>query len=200
MLELIDRYEFGLAIQTKSDRILRDLDLLKSINEKTKCVVEITLTTYDDDLCQKIEPNVCPTSRRIEVLNIMKEAGIPTVVWLTPILPFINDTESNIRQLMITCGEAGVHGVLNFGLGLTLRDGDRQYYYAQLDKKFPGIKEKYIRTYGDAYGLNPPNREKLYKLFVKACKYYGIVYNDHKIFEYMSLFEDKRSGEQLSLF
>ena len=91
-LEIIERYGFGLAIQTKSDRILRDIDLLKSINRKAKCVVQMTLTTMDDSLCRIIEPNVCATSRRIEVLNIMRDCGIPTVVWLDPFLPHINDT------------------------------------------------------------------------------------------------------------
>ena len=91
-LELIDEYGFGLAIQTKSDMILRDLDLLKRINQKTKCVVQMTLTTYDEKLCRILEPHVCTTARRIEVLNILKEEGIPTIVWMTPILPFINDT------------------------------------------------------------------------------------------------------------
>ena len=91
-LELIDKYEFGVAIQTKSDRILRDLDLLKSINEKAKCVVQMTMTTYDVELCKLLEPNVCTTRRRFEVLKVMQENGIPTVVWLSPILPFINDT------------------------------------------------------------------------------------------------------------
>ncbi len=199
-LEIIDRYGYGLAIQTKSDLILRDLDLLKKINDRTKCLVQMTLTTFDDDLCKKIEPGVCTTSRRIEVLNILKEAGIPTVVWLTPILPYINDTRENIRQLMIACGEAGVYGVLSFGIGLTLRDGDRQYYYQQLDKHFPGIKERYIRDFGNDYGISPPNRKALHEILVKACKYYGMEHNDYKIFDYMNQFEDKQSGEQLSLF
>lgn len=199
-LEIIERYGFGLAIQTKSDLILRDLDLLKRIHAKTKCVVQMTLTTHDDDLCRIIEPGVCPTSRRVEVLNLLRDAGIPTVVWLTPILPFINDTKENIRKLMINCGDAGVYGVLNFGIGLTLRDGDRQYYYKALDRHFPGLKDRYIETYGNDYGISPPNRKLLYDLLVKACKHYGIIYNDHQIFDYMHQFEDKQSGQQLSLF
>ena len=138
-LELIDYYGFGLSIQTKSDLILRDLDLLKSINRKTKCVVSMTLTTYDEALCRIIEPNVCTTGRRAEVLRILKEEGIPTIVWLSPILPFINDTEENIRGILSYCRDASVYGLMLFGIGVTLRDGDRQYFYAQLDQHFPGI-------------------------------------------------------------
>lgn len=160
-LELIDRYGFGLAIQTKSDRILRDLDLLKSINRKAKCVVQITLTTYDDELCKILEPNVCPTSRRIEVLQIMRDEGIPTIVWMTPILPFINDTEENIRGLLNACKESKVYGILTFGTGVTLRDGDRQYFYQKLDEHFPGMKERYISTYGNAYELPVPESAHL---------------------------------------
>lgn len=199
-LELIDRYGFGLAIQTKSDRILRDLDLLKSINRKAKCVVQITLTTYDDDLCKILEPNVCPTSRRIEVLQIMRDEGIPTVVWMTPILPFINDTEENIRGLLNACKEAKVYGILTFGTGVTLRDGDRQYFYQKLDEHFPGMKERYIRTYGNAYELPVPQSAYFDKLIQEECKKAGMVYEPDKLFAYMHEYEDKTAGEQLSLF
>ena len=199
-LELIDRYGFGLAIQTKSDRILRDLDLLKSINRKAKCVVQITLTTYDDELCKILEPNVCPTSRRIEVLQIMRDEGIPTIVWMTPILPFINDTEENIRGLLNACKESKVYGILTFGTGVTLRDGDRQYFYQKLDEHFPGMKERYISTYGNAYELPVPESAHLGKLIQEECRAAGIVYGSDKLFAYMHEYEDKEAGEQLSLF
>ena len=149
-LELIDEYGFGAAIQTKSDLILRDLDLLKRINSKTKCVVQMTLTTYEEDMCRLIEPNVCTTRRRAEVLEILRDEGIPTVCWMTPILPFINDTQENIRGLLEYCSRAKTYGILTFGMGVTLRDGDRQYFYRKLDAHFPGLREKYVKTYGDA--------------------------------------------------
>src|SRR5690554_6907994 len=132
-LEKIDKYGFGLAIQTKSKLILRDLDLLKSINEKSKCVVEMTLTTYDETLCKKIEPNVSTTRERFKVLKKMRDNGIPTVVWLCPILPFINDTEENIRGILDYCTEAQVKAILCFNMGLTLRDGNREYFYQNLE-------------------------------------------------------------------
>ena len=139
-LEIIHRYGFGAAIQTKSDRILRDIDLLDAINRSAKCVVQMTLTTYDDDLCRILEPNVCNTKRRIEVLEAMRDRGIPTVVWLTPILPFINDTEENIRAILDACIRADVKAIVCFGMGVTLREGDREYFYAALDRHFPGLK------------------------------------------------------------
>ena len=108
-------------MQTKSDRILRDIDLLQSINQKTKCVVQMTLTTYDEAVCRKIEPNVSTTAQRFAVLKQMRDAGIPTVVWLCPILPFINDTEENISGILELCAEAKVYGVICFGMGLTRR-------------------------------------------------------------------------------
>lgn len=140
-LELIDAYGFGVAVQTKSDRILRDLDLLCSINRKAKCVVQMTLTTYDEELCRIVEPNVCTTRRRFEVLKTMQENGIPTVVWLSPILPYINDTMENIQGILEYCAQAGVYGIICFGMGMTLRQGDREYYYAALDRHFPGLRE-----------------------------------------------------------
>ena len=111
-LELIDQYGFGFSVITKSDLVLRDLDLLKRINEKTKCVVQMTLTTFDEDLCRILEPNVCTTARRAEVLNILRDEGIPTVVWLCPILPFINDSEENLRGILSCCFEARVKGII----------------------------------------------------------------------------------------
>ena len=156
-LEIIERYEFGVAIQTKSDRILRDIDLLDEINKKAKTVVQITLTTFDDELCSIVEPNVCNTKRRIEVLAEMQKRGIPTVVWLSPILPFINDTCDNVEAILDACGKTGVKGIICFGMGLTLREGDREYYYAALDQHFPGLKKRYIDTYGNAYELPSPS-------------------------------------------
>ena len=197
-LEIIRDNEFGLAIQTKSDRILRDLDLLDEINRTAKCVVQMTLTTYDDDLCKILEPNVCNTKRRIEVLEEMQKRGIPTIVWLTPILPFINDTEENITAILNECVRVGVKGVIDFGMGLTLREGDREYYYAALDKHFPGMKERYIKRYGNAYELPSPNAKELTELFRSICNDNGILSNPDECFGFMQDFPDKYT--QMSLF
>ncbi len=197
-IEIIRDNEFGLAIQTKSDRILRDIDLLDEINQKAKCVVQMTLTTYDDDLCGILEPNVCNTKRRIEVLEKMKERGIPTVVWLTPILPYINDTEENITAILNECVRVGVKGVIDFGMGMTLREGDREYYYAALDKHFPGMKDRYIKRYGNAYELPSPKAKELTRLFKKICRENGIMSTPDECFNYMQEYPDKYS--QMSLF
>lgn len=197
-LEIINRYEFGLAIQTKSDRILRDIDLLDEINQKAKCVVEMTLTTYDDKLCSILEPNVCNTKRRIEVLKMMKDRGIPTVVWLSPILPFINDTEENITAILQECVRISVKGIICFGMGLTLREGDREYYYAALDKHFPGLKDRYIKVYGNQYELPSPNTKSLMKIFTDTCKEHGIMYQPDECFRYMNELPERY--EQMSLF
>lgn len=199
-LELIDKYGFGIAIQTKSNLILRDLDILKRINEKTKCVVEITLTTYDDNLTKLIEPNVSSTKERFEVLKIMRDNNIPTVIWLTPILPFINDNLENIKGILNYAIEAKVYGIICFNMGLTLREGNREYFYQELDKKFPGLKEKYIKKYGDRYDVTSDNNNSLMKYFYKTCKEHNIETNPNKIFEYMRTFETKDNKEQLSLF
>ena len=199
-LSLAYKYGFGFTLITKSNRVLKDLDLLKAINNKTKCVVQMTLTTYDEDLCKKIEPNVSTTKERVEALKKLNEAGIPTVVWLCPILPFINDTEENIKGILNYCIEAKVYGVICFGMGLTLREGNREYFYNQLDQSFPNIKDKYIQTYGMQYQINSPNHTTLMKLFHQLCEDNGIVHDNKIIFEYLSEFEEKNRSIQLSLF
>ena len=197
-LMLVERYGFGFTVITKSDLILRDLDLLKRINEKTKCVVQMTLTTYDEELCKKIEPGVCTTRRRFEVLKAMRDAGIPTVVWLCPVLPFINDTEENLRGILNYCVEAGVRGVLCFGMGLTLRDGNREYFYEQLDRLFPGMKERYMREFGNSYICSSPRNGRLMKLFHRTCEEAGIMHNNDEVFKYLKEFQEKKGGSQLS--
>jgi len=197
-LEIIKKYEFGLAIQTKSDRILRDIDLLDEINSSAKCVVQITLTTYDDDLCRILEPNVCNTKRRIEVLEEMQKRCIPTIVWLTPILPFINDTEENVTSILDECARVGVKGIIDFGMGLTLREGDREYYYAALDKHFPGMKQRYIQRYGNSYELPSPNAKALQGILRRICKENGMLSNPNECFKYMNELPDKY--QQMSLF
>ena len=197
-LELIDQYGFGVAIQTKSAGILRDVDLLQRINSHAKAVVQMTLTTCDEKLCRIIEPNVSTTKERVKALKRFRDAGIPTVVWLCPILPFLNDTPENIRGIVDYCIEAGVKGIINFGMGLTLRDGNREYFYAQLDRHFPGLKERYIRTYGNAYDIPSPKDQELLKLFHDTCEAHGIWHDNDSIFHYMSRLDEKT--DQLSFF
>ncbi len=197
-LELIERYGYGVAIQTKSDRILRDLDLLKRINEKTKCVVQMTLTTHNEKLCKMIEPNVCTTRERVKVLNIMRDSGIPTVVWLSPILPFINDTKENIMEILEDCVQAKVYGIICFGMGVTLREGDREFFYAALDRHFPGMKQRYHSKYGYSYELESERNGELMELFRETCSKHGIVHDLETCFQYLHEFPERY--EQLTLF
>ena len=197
-LELIEKYGFGVSILTKSNLILRDLDILKSINAKTKCVVQVTLTTYDEELCKKIEPRVASTQERFHVLEVMRDEGIPTVVWLCPTLPFINDTEENLRGLLDYCLAAQVKGILCFGFGMTLREGDREYYYAKLDELFPGLKEKYIQTFGNVYSCQSPNNTLLMDILRETCIQNSLLFHTDEVFSYLNEFDSKQ--QQMSLF
>lgn len=199
-LLLIEKYGFGVALQTKSSRVLRDLDVLKRINEKTKAVVQITLTTAEDTLCKIIEPNVSTTSERFEALKTLRDAGIPTVVWLCPILPYINDTQENIRAILDMCVEAKVRGVLCFGMGVTMREGNREYFYRQIDRHFPNLKQRYIREFGNNYVVNSPKNNELMKLYHRTCSDNGIMHSADEIFEYLHRFEEKNTPQQLSLW
>lgn len=197
-LEIINRYGFGVTVQTKSASVMRDIDLFTKINDKSKAVLQITLTTADESLCRIIEPNVSVTKERFETLKAFHENGIPSVVWFSPFLPFINDTKENIDGLLKYCIDAKIRGIICFGIGLTLRDGDREYFYSRLDKHFPNMKERYIYTYGNSYQLTSSNNNVLMNRISEVCRNHGIMFGVENVFSYLHKFESK--AEQLSLF
>jgi DNA repair photolyase len=199
-LEVILEHGFGLAILTKSARILRDLDLLTAINAKARCVVQLTLTTYDDALCKILEPNVSLTSERFDALRALRDAGIPTVVWLSPLLPLINDTRENLSGLLDYCVRAGVHGIVYFGAGMTLRDGNREYFYSALDRRFPGLRRRYIEKFGNSYVCNSDNNAELTALLRSECEKNGILCGESEVFAYLRDFPEPVTGEQLALW
>ena len=193
-LEIIARRGFGVSLITKSDLVLRDIDLLKEIQERAKAVVSVTLTTADDTLCRKIEPHVCPTSRRAEVLCALRDAGIPTVVWLCPILPYINDTKENLEGILSLCRDAGVERILSFGFGLTLREGNREYFYQKLDELFPGLSTRYSAEFGLRYAIESPNSAELERMFSAFCEREGVERCPERIFSYLYEMERDRQA------
>ena len=219
-LEVIEKYNFGAAVLTKSDLVLRDLDILERINKKTKAVVQMTLTTADDNLCRLIEPGVCPTSRRFEVLCECHKRGIPTVVWFSPLLPFINDTKDNIDGIFDYCIRAGVKAILCFGIGLTLRGGNREHFYSALDKiassgknaslknggdslssnysMFTGLKERYIKSFGNSYMVASPHERELMAYLTQLCRKNNIMIGVESVFNWMKEFPE--DSMQPSLF
>lgn len=199
-LELIRDLGFGATVLTKSDLVLRDLDVIEAIHRSTRFVLQMTLTTYDEALCAILEPHVASTRRRFEVLQRFREAGIPTVVWLSPILPFINDTKENLEGILTYCNDAGVKGIICFDMGVTLRSGDREYFYAALDRHFPGLKERYIQTYGNAYSLLSPNHPQLMAQLKSFCRENNMLCRPDQVFAYLSEFEEKNRPVQLSFF
>ncbi len=199
-LNQIERFDFGLVIQTKSNLIMRDIDILEKINRKTKCIVCMSLTTYDEELCRKLEPNVCTTRERVEVLKAMRDRGIPTIVYLTPILPYINDTEENIRGILDYCAEAGVYGIMNNGMGLMLRDGCKEYFYKKLEALYPGMTAKYMALFDGVNEAVSPNSKQLMSIFTEFCRSHDIVYDKEELYRYMREYKNKTIGTQMTIF
>ena len=197
-LEAIERQGFGVAVLTKSNLLLRDLELLRRIHRKARVVVCTTFTPLDENLCRLIEPNVCTTRQRFEMLRACREAGLLTGVWLCPILPFLNDTEENLRGLLELCFAAGVGAIINFGMGVTLRDGNRQYFYQALDRHFPGVKEQYVRQFGSRYECPSPRAAQLSRIFQAECRARDVICEANQAMSW--LMEDPQTGEQLRLF
>ncbi len=175
-LKLISKYGYGVSIDTKSDLILRDIDILKEINEKNNVIVKFTITTPKDELSKIIEPNVCVSSKRFRAIKELTNNGIYCGIMLNPVLPFITDNEKDIIELVRLAHESGAKFIHTY-MGMTLRDNQRDYYLKKLDEKFVGLKEQYIKTFGNNYNCITPNYMKLYRAFKSECDKYGILYN-----------------------
>ena len=196
-LKLLSKYDFGVAIDTKSDMILRDIDLLKEISAKNNVIIKFTITTSDDDLCRIIEPHVCVSSKRYAAVRTLSENGIFAGIMMNPVLPFITDGEEDIRKLVRLAHENNARFIQTY-MGVTLRENQRDYYYRKLDEHFPGLKEKYIRYYGDRYNCSVPDYERLYRVFTEECGRYGILYNMSDIIKAYK--KEIIRDEQLTLF
>lgn len=181
-IKLIDKYGFGFAVDTKSHLVLRDIDLLKSVQKHSPIAVSFTITAADDELCHKIEQNVCVSSKRFAAIKELSLQGIPCGLLLMPTLPFINDTAENILAIVRKAYESGAKWIfVGRGFGVTLRQNQRDYFYKKLDELFPGIKLKYIKQFGYTYDCASPNNERLWQVFASECKKLGILYNMDEI-------------------
>ena len=178
-LKLILKYNFGVSIDTKSDLILRDLDILKEINSKNNVIIKFTITTPNDELSKIIEPHVCVSSKRFKAIKSLTDNGIFTGIMMNPVLPFITDKEEDIKKIVKLANDSGAKFIHTY-MGMTLRDNQRDYYYEQLDKHFNGLKDKYIKYYKDRYNCPVLNYKKLYKIFTDECDKYGIPINKIK--------------------
>lgn len=196
-LELIKRYEFGVSIDTKSDLILRDIDLLKEIQEKNNVIIKISVTTYEDDLAHLLEPYVVSSTRRFEVLKILRENGIYAGILMTPVLPFITDSEDNIKTLVHKACENQAKFVYT-KMGMTLRKKAREYYYEHIDKLYPGLSFDYKAVYEKNVVVNPLKYKDLLEIFVNECNKYHILCDMSEIIKDYK--RKIRTREQISLF
>ena len=197
VLKLISKYDFGVSIDTKSDLILRDIDLLKEINLKNNVIIKFIITTPNDELSRIIEPNVCVSSKRFQAIKKLSENGIFVGIMMNPVLPFITDNEEGIKELVRLAYLNGAKFIHTY-MGMTLRENQRDYYFNKLDQNFTGLKEKYIKYYGNKYNCIVPNYKKLYKVFNNECDKYGIFHNMKDIIKAYK--KDIINNEQMSLF
>lgn len=195
-LSLINKYKFGVAIATKSSLINRDVELLKEIQSHSPVIVKISITTASDDLCKKIETNVSPSSERFQALKDLTDNGVFAGVLLMPILPFINDTEENIREIVRRSHLSGAKFIFG-AFGVTLRSNQRLWFYNKLNLFFPKVKDKYIKTFGMDYSCSSPNSRLLWKVFTEECDKFGIIY---KMEDIINKYKSNYQIDQLSLF
>lgn len=196
-LKLILKYGYGVSIDTKSDLLLRDIELLKEINSKNSVIIKMTITTPKDDLSKIIEPNVCVSSKRLLAIKTLVDNGIFAGIMMNPVLPFITDKEEDIKELVKLASEFGAKFIHTY-MGMTLRENQRVYYYEKLEKHFKNLKQTYMQYYGDRYNCMVPNCKRLYKIFTEECDKYGILYNMSDIIRAYK--KEVKMNEQLKLF
>lgn len=195
-LELIHLYKFGISIATKSSLVLRDIDILQKISSHSPVLIKVTITTADDTICKKIEPNAPSSSERFAVINKLSKKGIFTGVLLMPVLPFIEDTQENISSIIKLAHENGTKFIYP-AFGVTLRQNQREWYYSKLDEHFPGLKKKYMQQFGNAYECSSPKAKELWRLFREACDNCGIIY---RMDEIIKGYKQGYGVNQLSIF
>ena len=195
-LELINIHGFGVSIATKSSLVTRDIDILKKIKTHSPVIIKMTITTCDDELCKKIEPNVTTTSKRFSAIKELSDNGIFAGILLMPVLPFLEDNEENISSIVNHAHENGAKFIYP-AFGVTLRKNQREWYYKKLDETFPGIKQKYIQQFKNDYECRSPKAKELWQLFQKECDGFGILYKMEDIIDaYKKGYEDN----QISMF
>lgn len=196
-LKLIEKYDFGVSIDTKSDLILRDIDILKKINKKNNVIIKLTITTPHDDLSKIIEPNVCQSAKRFAAIKQLSDHGLFVGILMMPVLPFISDKEEDIIDFVKCAHQSGAKFIYTY-LGVTLRENQRTYYYQKLDQNFKGLKKKYEQFYGMKYQCFVPEHKRLFEIFKKECQKYNILYDMNDIIKAYK--KERKSNEQLSLF
>lgn len=197
-LELIDAFEFGAAIATKSSLITRDIDILTGILEHSPLICKLTITTASDTLSSLIEPGVCSSSKRFDTISKLSDSGIFTGILLMPVLPYIEDNEDNIKQIVKKAHECGARFIYA-AFGMTLRENQRLWYYDKLKQLFPNkdYVSLYKKQYGSCYQCNSPISKKLWNLFTKECDNYNILYDLRRI---IRIYKENNSNQQLNLF
>ncbi len=190
--ELIDAYNFGFTVITKSPLITRDIDIFQSIKEHSPILLKMTVTTCDDKLSRLVEPRVAVSSERFEALAKMSDAGLFTGITLMPVLPFIEDADENIHGIVKTAVECGVR-IIYPAFGMTLRGNQREYFFKKLDEIYGDntLSDKYRRKFGNYYECHSPRARQLWKIFTEDCDRYGILYNMSDIIKaYKTGYED----------
>lgn len=197
-LELIDYYKFGIGIATKSNLIVRDVDLLRRIKEHSPVICKVTVTSLDDELSRKIEPSVCPGTKRMEAVKQLSDAGIYTGILMMPLLPHLTDTPENVHSIIQAAQQNGARFIFPL-FGLSIRNGQREYLYRKLDELFPGqdLSKTYRKLYGSSYWCHSPREAQLKQLFIKECEQLHILYQMEDI---IKGYKKGYDFEQLSLF
>ena len=166
-LEVIAENHFPVHVITKSDLVLRDMDLLERIG-RVYSAVTFTVTTADETLARKLEPFAPSVTARFRAMRQLSDLGIHTGITLMPVLPFITDDPANILAILDMAAESGAEYIIPF-FGVTLRDGQREHFLREIEKVFPGMNRKYREHFGNMYRCPASNAGLLEGILKEAC-------------------------------
>ncbi len=172
-LELVYELRFPLFLLTKNSLVLRDVEIIQKISKQNYACVAFTITTADDDLAKKIEPNASPPSERFMAISILAALGINVGIVMMPILPFINDNVENITNIVNKAKQAGASFIYP-SFGVTLRDRQRDYFYSKIPNR---MQDQYTKRFGNYYSCYSPSYQKIKKAFIAECRKCGISYD-----------------------
>ena len=194
ILEVLYKYKYPVFMVTKSTMVMRDLDLYSKMAEEYYSTITFTITSFDEEIVNFLEPHASPSKERIEALKDIKEKHpkIQTGVCFMPIVPYFEDSDENLEDVISQTKKANCDFIL-FAPGMSLRDSQAQFFIRKLkDSKYSNLLKKMLDLYKGEMHPNSDYVSKIHNKLVALCKQYELpcrakrfIPNDYRKYNYI---------------